>query len=89
MQKNSEVLFCKKQLFVFYTLAYGANYSADILWTSAGSAKYVLCMHFNNRYHTKKLLNPNFHPEAHGGDKRSIFPKEQLPIVHKAILLSF
>jgi hypothetical protein len=39
-------------------------------------------LHLNNRYHTNKLLDNTFHPEPHGGDRNSIFPKELLPIVH-------
>lgn len=38
------------------------------------------------RYWIKKRNNPNFHNKQLGGDKRSIFVKEELPIVHQQII---
>jgi hypothetical protein len=38
------------------------------------------------QYHTHKYLDDSFHSKSLGGDKRSIFPKKQLSIVHKAMV---
>jgi hypothetical protein len=39
MKKNSEVLLREKHLLVLFTLQYGSNVAADILWTSPGRAR--------------------------------------------------
>jgi hypothetical protein len=39
MKKNTEVLIHEKHLLVLYTLQYGFNMAADLLWTSPGRAR--------------------------------------------------
>jgi hypothetical protein len=69
---------------VAYTLAYSAEFTANVLWTSAGRARQLVykCILTIHRYHTKKFQDPTFHPELYDGYKKSIFPKEQLSMIH-------
>jgi hypothetical protein len=39
MQNNYNVILQEKNLLVAYTLAYNAEFTADVLWTSAGRAR--------------------------------------------------
>jgi hypothetical protein len=41
MQNNYNVILREKNLLVAYTLAYNAEFAADMLWTSPGLARYV------------------------------------------------
>jgi hypothetical protein len=39
MQNNYNIILWEKNLLVAYILAYNAEFTADILWTSAGRAR--------------------------------------------------
>jgi hypothetical protein len=41
MQHTHNVILHEKNLLVAYTLAYNAEFAADVLWTSPGCARYV------------------------------------------------
>jgi hypothetical protein len=41
MQNNYNVILREKNLLIAYTLAYNAEFAADVLWTSPGHARYV------------------------------------------------
>jgi hypothetical protein len=41
MQNNYNVILHEKNLLIAYTLAYNAEFAADVLWRSPGRARYV------------------------------------------------